>query len=313
MITTCALGKKYESRWAVQDLNLSLQKGEIYGFLGPNGAGKTTTILMLLNIVTPTTGDISLFEKPLNRNFEEIRLRIGVVPEKQNLYPEMTLREYLRFFGKIYRVPRLQSRIEEITELIDMTAYLDWKLRTFSRGMQQKAAFSRAFLHDPEMLILDEPISGLDPSGVRQIRSLIKNGHEQGKTFLISSHLLSEVEKLCDKAAIIDHGKLIAEDKVENLIKQVTKETELSLEFMEEVQAAAEILKKINFVKRISTDERFLTAAVENDRDYRRDIVEVLVQKGIVPVGIYVKSLSLEDAFFDLTKHKGSSTGEDQF
>jgi ABC-2 type transport system ATP-binding protein len=309
MIETRGLGKKYESRWAVQGLNLNLNKGEIYGFLGPNGADKTTTILMLLNIVSPTTGEILLFGRKLNRNFEEIRSRIGVVPERQNFYPEMTLREYLRFFGEIYRVPKLRIKIEEIAEQNDVSAYLDWQLRTFSRGMQQKAAFSRAFLHNPELLILDEPISGLDPSGVRQIRSLIKNGHEKGKTFLISSHMLSEVEKLCNKAAIIDQGRLIAEDTVDNLIKQVTKETELSLEFLEEVHYAAEILREIKFVNRVDTDGRFLTAAVCSDKDYRRDIVEVLVEKGIVPVGIYVRSLSLEDAFFDLTKERTSSFG----
>ena len=302
MIKTINLGRRYGSHWAVQDLNLGLEGGEIYGLLGPNGAGKTTIIMMLLSILKPTTGQVYLFGQPIQKGADELHMRIGVVPEKQCFYPEMTLREYLRFFGTLYRVSRVKNRIEEIADQLDISSYLDWHLRAFSRGMQQKAAFARAFLHDPELLILDEPTSGLDPIGVRQIRALIKQGSERGRTYLISSHMLSEVEKVCQKAAIISKGRLLIEDTMENLVHRVSNEIELNIEFLEDAPRASQVLEGRDFIKKITTNGRYLTATVRNDRDYRRDVVEILIANEIVPVSLYVKSFSLEDAFLALIK-----------
>jgi len=173
VIRTSNLGKRYGDFWAVRDLNLNVKAGEIYGFLGPNGAGKTSTILMVLGIIRPTTGKLTLFEEG-DASRLDIRRRIGVVSESQFFYPEMTMGEYLDFFGELYRVEGRKQRIMQLAERVDLAHVLDRRLGTFSRGMQQKVGFLRALLHEPELLILDEPVSGLDPMGIRQVRDLIE-------------------------------------------------------------------------------------------------------------------------------------------
>ena len=206
--------------------------GEIYGFLGPNGAGKTTTIKILLNIVEPTTGKVSLFGQQLKRDALDIKRKIGVVSEKQYIYKEMTAGEYLDFFGDLYRVANKVRRVDALLEQLDLIEVKHKRLGSFSHGMQQKVGFARAFLHDPDLFILDEPILGLDPKGVKQIRDLIFAANRKGKTVFISSHLLSEVEKLCHKVGIINQGSLLAEATMTELKKRLVDATELTVELL---------------------------------------------------------------------------------
>lgn len=301
MIRTVNLGKRYGDFWAVQDLNLNVREGEVYGFLGPNGAGKTTTILMILAILQPTTGEISLFG---NRNASRIdtRCKIGVVSEKQFFYPEMTMREYLDFLGELYRVQSRKERIEELAERVELDHVLDRQLGTFSRGMQQKVGFVRALLHEPDLLILDEPVSGLDPMGIRQVRDLIEEENRRGKTVFISSHLLSEIEKLCDRVGIMNNGRLLAEDRMDSLVRRLTGEVELELELPEESPEAADALKGLDFVRGTSVKGRFLKVKMKTDQDYRLDVVRSLISQGQVPVGIQMRTMSLEEAFITITK-----------
>lgn len=302
MIRTINLGKKYGNFWAVRELNLNLRAGEIYGFLGPNGAGKTTTILMILDILQPSMGKIFLFGNQTSGSTLEMRYRIGVVSEKQYLYPEMTMREYLDFFGELYQVQNRKGRIEELAEKVELVDGLDNRLGTFSRGMQQKVGFIRALLHEPDLLILDEPVSGLDPMGIRQVRGLIEEENRRGKTVFISSHMLSEIEKLCHRVSIMNNGKLLAEDRMENLVSQLTEEIELEVELSDEKPQAANTLKELDFVSDISVDGRFLKLRMNADRDYRQAVVQSLISQGHVPVGIRARPMSLEEAFITITK-----------
>jgi len=302
MIRTENLTKEYDGFKAVDNLNLDVKEGEIYGFLGPNGAGKTTTILMLLGILRPTRGRIYLLEEELNKNFLSLKGRIGVVSEKQYLYKEMAAGEYLDFFADLYGVKDKKKKIDQLLKSVSLLEVKNRKLGAFSRGMQQKLGFARALLHDPELLLLDEPVSGLDPTGIKQVRNLIEKENKKGRTIFISSHLLSEVEKLCREVAIINEGKLLAEDTMENLRRQLSKTVELEVELSQAKEEIVKALSSFDFIQAIKQQENFLTLRVKSDQDYRAQISETISRQGGVVLGIKVKEMSLEEAFITITQ-----------
>ncbi|RLE10653.1 hypothetical protein DRJ00_00715 [Candidatus Aerophobetes bacterium] len=302
MIRTENLCKDFDEVRAVRNLNLKVEEGEIYGFLGPNGAGKTTTILMLLGILKPSRGKIYLFGEELSRNFLSLKSRIGVVSEKQYLYKEMTAGEYLDFFAELYGVRNRKKRIEELLEAVGLLEVINRKVGAFSRGMQQKLGFARALLHDPDLLILDEPVSGLDPTGIKQIRDLVREENKKGRTVFISSHLLSEVERLCGRVGIINEGRLLAEDTMENLRRKLTDVEELEVEVSEAKKETLEALSSLDFVKGITKEGKKLTIKVKADKDHRAEISQLISQKGEVVLGIKVKEMSLEEAFITITQ-----------
>ena len=302
MIRTENLTKEYGGFKAVDTLNLTVKKGEIYGFLGPNGAGKTTTILMLLNILRPSQGTIYLFGEKLSAGSFEIKRRVGVVSEKQYLYKDMTAGEYLDFFGDLYGVGDKSGKIDELLQELNLLDVKNRRLGAFSRGMQQKIGFARALLHDPELLILDEPISGLDPTGIKQIRDLIEKENQRGKTVFISSHVLSEVEKVCGKVAIINEGRLLAEENMEGLRRRLSDVVELEVELSQTKKEITDALSTFDFVRGIREDGNLLTIKVKSDKDYRAPISEAISQRGGIVLGIKVKEMSLEDAFITITQ-----------
>jgi len=302
MIRTENLCKDFDEVKAVRNLNLKVEEGEIYGFLGPNGAGKTTTILMLLGILKPSRGKIYLFGEELSRNLLSLKSRIGVVSEKQYLYKEMTAGEYLDFFAELYGVRNRKKRIEELLEAVGLLEVINRKVGAFSRGMQQKLGFARALLHDPDLLILDEPVSGLDPTGIKQIRDLVREENRKGRTVFISSHLLSEVERLCGRVGIINEGRLLAEDTMENLRRKLTDVEELEVEVSEAKKETLEALSSLDFVKGITKEGKKLTIKVKADKDHRAEISQLISQKGEVVLGIKVKEMSLEEAFITITQ-----------
>ena len=302
MIRTENLTKEYDGFKAVDNLNLDVKEGEIYGFLGPNGAGKTTTILMLLGILRPTRGRIYLLEQELNKNFLSLKRRIGVVSEKQYLYKEMTAGEYLDFFADLYGVKDKKKKIDQLLKSVSLLEVKNRKLGAFSRGMQQKLGFARALLPDPELLLLDEPVSGLDPTGIKQIRNLIEKENKKGRTIFISSHLLSEVEKLCREVAIINEGKLLAEDTMENLRRKLSKTVELEIELSQAKKEITKALSSFDFIQDIKQRENLLTLRVKSDQDYRAPISETISRQGGIVLGIKVKEMSLEEAFITITQ-----------
>lgn len=302
MIRTENLTKEYDGFKAVDNLNLDVKEGEIYGFLGPNGAGKTTTILMLLGILRPTRGRIYLLEEELTKNFLSLKGRIGVVSEKQYLYKEMAAGEYLDFFADLYGVKDKKKKIDQLLKSVSLLEVKNRKLGAFSRGMQQKLGFARALLHDPELLLLDEPVSGLDPTGIKQIRNLIEKENKKGRTIFISSHLLSEVEKLCREVAIINEGKLLAEDTMENLRRKLSKTVELEVELSQAKEEIMKALSSFDFIQAIKQQENLLTLRVKSDQDYRAPISETISRQGGIVLGIKVKEMSLEEAFITITQ-----------
>jgi ABC-2 type transport system ATP-binding protein len=213
------LTKRFNGFTAVDRVNLEVGEGEIFGFLGPNGAGKSTTIRMLCTLTKPSEGTATVGGYDIVKQAEHVRRVIGLVAEKLILYPYLTGAENLRFFGRLYglREEELEKRVEELLDMVLLTRFKDFPVGGYSSGMRQRLNIVRGLIHDPKILFLDEPTSMLDPQSVRFIRDLIKELKNQGKTIILTTHIMEEAEELSDRVGIIDHGKIIAADTPENL------------------------------------------------------------------------------------------------
>ena len=211
-IETHGLTKSFSSFIAVDHIDLAVRKGEIYGFLGPNGAGKSTTIRMLCTLLSPTSGTASVDGYDVVKQGNEVRKRIGLVSEKLIMYPRLTALENLMFFGRLYRIDRdkLQKKSEELLEMVKLTPFKDKLVGGFSSGMRQRVNVIRAMLHDPDILFLDEPTTGLDPQSTRFVRDLVKELRQRGHTIILTTHIMEEADELSDRVCIIDHGKIMA-------------------------------------------------------------------------------------------------------
>jgi ABC-2 type transport system ATP-binding protein len=220
LIEVDALTKRFASRVAVDNLSLTVQQGEIYGFLGANGAGKTTTIRMLLGILQPDAGSIRICGRPVRRGDRDGRRLVGAVGEVQHLYGDMTCRAYLRFFARLYGVAEGSRRVETMLDTVGLADRGEDRATDLSKGQQQKLGLARALLHDPPVLLLDEPVSGLDPHGVREVREIIGRERDKGRLVFFSSHALSEVAVVADRIGIMLSGRLVYEDTVAETLKR---------------------------------------------------------------------------------------------
>ena len=228
MLKTENLGKKYGDFSAVDNLNLEVKEGSIFGFLGHNGAGKTTTISMLTTLILPTSGRASIGGYDVVKDNLKVRNLIGYLPENVTLYEDLTAVENLRFFGKISGVKDVDASIEDTLKMLEFTEWKDRKVKTYSKGMRQRIGIAQAILHSPKILFLDEPTSGLDPRGTKELRDLLLMlNHERGTTIFMNTHLLSEVTKLCTDIGIISNGRLLLADSIKNIEKKFPAEKSL--------------------------------------------------------------------------------------
>jgi len=212
MIEVENLAKHFGPAKAVDGVSFSARDGEVFGLLGPNGAGKTTTVRLLATVLRPTSGAARVDGHDLIREPEAVRAAIGSLPENAGLYDRLTPREHLRYFGQLHRLngAGLERRIEALIAALDMGAYADRRCAVFSRGMKQKVALARALIHDPQTILLDEPTAGLDVMSARGVRDLILRLRDEGRCALLSTHLLAEAERLCDRIAVIHRGRIVA-------------------------------------------------------------------------------------------------------
>lgn len=227
MLNIRNLTKKYGSLTAVNELNLEIPKGEFFGLLGPNGAGKSTTIRMISTLTPSTSGDIIINNKNMDRNLKEVKMKIGVVPQGNNLEVEMTAWENLELHGRLYNMPKdvRRKRIEELLEFTELTKRADDLVKGFSGGMKRKLMIARALMHNPDLLLLDEPTVGLDANARRKMWDLLKTLKEQGLTVLLTTHYIEEAEVLCDRVGLIDGGRLMQLNSPKKLIEEVGKYT----------------------------------------------------------------------------------------
>lgn len=304
MIDIKGLTKRYGTFEALTDLNLQIEAGDLCGFIGPNGAGKTTTIRILATLLQPTAGSAHIDGIDVLKSPYEIKKIVGYMPDNFGVYDGMRLREYLDFFGAAYKIPlkRRKGIIDDVLALTDLTGRADDFVSTFSRGMQQRCCLAKTLIHDPKVLLLDEPASGLDPRARIEIKELLRTLKKMGKTILISSHILSELAEMCDKVAIIEHGKLIAAGPIRDILRSQRQARLLEIEVAEGAETAEALLKNTPGVLRVEhTDGEF---EVETDIPYEQipDLLARLVNGGVRVIFFREQEGTLEEVFMQVTK-----------
>jgi len=295
VIQTTELTKTYKTRKAVDNINLQIEKGDIYGFLGPNGAGKTTTIRMLLGLIKPTKGKIRIFGRDLQSDKLSILRKVGSLVEYPSYYGHLTARENLETVRRIIDVPK--SRIDEVLALVRLTNESKRPVKGFSLGMKQRLGIATALLGNPELLILDEPTNGLDPSGILEMRELIKSLPEQyGITVLVSSHLLSEIDQMANKVGIIQNGAMVYQDSIEVLRSQARSGIRIVASNPE--QAVRTIASAGCYAKLQTQDNSLMIEQISDDKVAL--VIEYLVNAGHSVYRAEAIQSSLEDIFLDL-------------
>ena len=301
VIETKNLTKQYGTQKSVADLNIHVKQGRIYGLLGRNGAGKTTTMKMLLGLTQPTSGEVTIWGQPLRTNEKKLLPRIGYLIESPGFYPNLTATENLRIFATLRGVPN-RNAIKNALDLVGLP-YKDKKLFSqYSLGMKQRLAIALAIMHDPELLILDEPINGLDPIGIAEVRSFIRDlCTERGKTILISSHILSEIALLADDIGIIDHGALLEEESLAELEAKSSRHIRFTVS---STTQAARILER-GFHETQFTIQDDYKMRLHNLDISVGEIVTAFVENGLTVSEAYICEESLEDYFKRVTGGEG--------
>ncbi|MBK8944886.1 MAG: ABC transporter ATP-binding protein [Ignavibacteriae bacterium] len=294
------LTKKFKNLTAVNNLNLNVYKGDVFGFLGPNGAGKSTTIRMLLTLIKPTSGNIKIFGKDLAQHRKEILAKVGAIVEKPDFYLYLSAYKNLEILGKMSGISISKKNIMEILELVGLDKRYNSKVKTFSHGMKQRLGIAQTLLHNPELIILDEPTTGLDPQGMKEIRDLIIFlSKEKGKTIFLSSHILREIELIANRMVIINKGKNIIEGDVKGLL--INDKHEVEINFKSEVNVE-EILSKSVFSNNTSN---ILNSQLKINlaEDKIPHLIKFLVEKNVEIFSVERKN-SLEDYFLKITEEK---------
>jgi ABC-2 type transport system ATP-binding protein len=292
------LVKRFGRREAVSDVSFELAAGEVFGFLGPNGAGKTTTIRMLVGLARPDNGRVRVFGFDLARDFASAMAQVGCIVESPDLYRYLTGRENLLHFARL--LPGgAKERIAELARLVNLEARLDDKVSTYSLGMRQRLGIAQALLGAPSLLVLDEPANGLDPAGIREIRGLVRTlAHERGIAVFVSSHLLSEVEQMCDRIAIIHRGRTLAEGSVRELLERSPAGRTRFLAIP--VEKATAILASVSGASEVRVEgEAVVSAAVS--REAIPGAIAALVAGGVELSGVERASSTLEEVFLEVT------------
>jgi ABC-type multidrug transport system ATPase subunit len=291
-IETHGLTKRYGEVIAVQQLDLRVEHGEIFGFLGPNGAGKTTTMRMLLGLVRPTSGEARVLGMNIATEMPAILRRTGSVIENPTFYPYLSGRDNLRAFAKLAGIDR--ARIDPVLKLIDLTGAADRRFSGYSLGMKQRLAVGAALLGSPDLLILDEPANGLDPAGIVEMRDLVRSLKSYGHTVLISSHVLHEIEQICDRIAIMSLGKIVVQGRVTDLLGGETLLVRTDAQ-----DEALEVLGSTSWVDGVSATDDGLIVRASLDR--ASEITRVLAERGIYLSRLQPHEQSLEQYFLDVT------------
>ena len=296
------ISKRYGSQLAVNKVSFEVHSGEIVGFIGPNGAGKSTTMKMITGTFSPDSGSIRINDLSALEHQREIRGMIGYLPENNPLYHEMYIREYLQYVAGLYKLNGKEAR-ERISIVIEMTSLsreVSKKIGNLSKGYRQRVGLAQALIHDPEILILDEPTSGLDPNQLMEIRNLVSNIGKE-KTVLLSTHILQEVEAICDRVIIINNGGIVADDDAQRLKERGEGLTQTIHIELDEV-TKPEIWKKLLFIDHVKSigNNQFLLETPEL-RDIRGDIFNFAVSQGLTILSLSLKKKSLEEVFRELT------------
>lgn len=297
IISVCDLTKSFNEISAVDHLNFTVQEKEVYGFIGQNGAGKSTTIRMLLTLIKPDAGEIELLGMSLKRHRTEILKRTGAIIEKPDLYKYLSAFDNLKLFASLSGVQRNERQLMDQLDLVGLSGRAHSKVKTFSQGMKQRLGIAVALVHDPELVILDEPMNGLDPQGIADIRHLIKHlSKERGKTIFISSHLLTEMEQVADSLLIIHKGKKIVEGKTSEMLNPELNDVEIETDSAEIMITQLKNTKWGSSIKQVNDN----SILVQTNREEIPHLIQTLGQTALPVYSIRQKN-SLEDYFLSQT------------
>lgn len=304
MIETIKLTKRYGNLIAANEINLSLNKGDVFGFIGPNGSGKTTTMRMIATLLNPDYGECYVCGQSIYTDPQEIRRLVGYMPDFFGVYDDMTVMEYLEFFASTYRIngPQRRKVCEEKLEIVDMTFKRDAMVSQLSRGQTQRVGLARTLLHDPQVLLLDEPASGLDPRARIEIRRLLKRLGEMDKTVIVSSHILPELADVCTRVGIIEKGILLVDDYVADVMKKAREAILLEIKVVADQERAASLLEQHDGVAKVALDgSTILTTLKAGFEDYS-ELSSMLIENGLRLLQFREEEVNLETAFMELTK-----------
>ncbi|MDX1942163.1 MAG: gliding motility-associated ABC transporter ATP-binding subunit GldA [Saprospiraceae bacterium] len=294
------LTKIYGEQRAVDEVSFEAKPGQVLGFLGPNGAGKTTTMKIVTCFIPQTSGGATVCGYDVSENPMEVRRSIGYLPEHNPLYKDLYVKEYLTFVARLHGVKNIRQRVDEMVQMTGLEHEQKKIIASLSKGYRQRVGLAQAMLHDPEVLILDEPTSGLDPNQLVEIRSLIKQ-FGQKKTVIFSTHIMQEVQALCDRVIIINRGKIVADDPIEALQSRVEGESVVTIEFAEKIDK--KLLAGISKVKQVNDLGKNRWQLIANaDADVRPEVHKFVVQHNLTLLEMHKELVSVEDVFHKLTK-----------
>jgi ABC-2 type transport system ATP-binding protein len=298
------LKKNYEGHWAVRGVSFNVQEGDIFGFIGPNGAGKTTSIRIISTLLEPTSGSVKVGGRSVVGDAEAVRRLIGFMPDNFGVYERITVWEYLDFFAAAYGLDRRRRAvaIEGIMELTDLGGLRDRLTGELSKGMRQRLCLAKTLVHDPKVLILDEPANGLDPRARIEFRALLKELRSMGKTILISSHILTELSDICTSVAILEKGKVVASGSIDSIKKALQPGLAFKVDVLGGADEARRLLETFPGVSGVKAEGDALRFQYAGDRARVPDLVRALVAGGVALTGLQEEKTDLEGLFMRLTK-----------
>ena len=306
MIEIKGLTKKYGSFYALNDLNLTLQEGTVFGFVGANGAGKSTTFSILATLLQPTSGEAFVNGKSVKTEPHEVRKQIGYMPDFFGVYDQLKANEYLDFYGASYGIPEAERAvlIPQLLELVNLTHKRYEYVDLLSRGMKQRLCLARALIHDPKVLILDEPASGLDPRARIEMRDILRQLKDMGKTILISSHILPELAEMCDEIGVIDGGKLIAHGSVQEIQAQLAGERHITVKIKGLLENAVAFFEEDPFASKVESDteKKVVTFSYRGTEDDQINLLKKAMEQQLKIVSFAETETDLEDVFMEITK-----------
>lgn len=306
MIEITGLTRKYGNFYALNDLNLSIKEGVVFGFVGANGAGKSTTFSILATLLQPTKGDAVINGKSVRNEPHEVRKQIGYMPDFFGVYDQLKADEYLDFYGASYGIPAKEREklIPELLELVNLTHKRYEYVDLLSRGMKQRLCLARALIHNPSVLILDEPASGLDPRARIEMRDILKQLKSMGKTILISSHILPELAEMCDEIGVIDGGQLVAHGSVAEIHEQLQNERPVSVHLLGDVAGFVSFIEEQPFVSGVTVDENrsLVKFSYRGSDEEQMALLKTAILKDLPIITFSQAETDLEDVFMEITK-----------
>lgn len=304
MLVIKNLEKSYGKFKALNGLNLEIEKGEIFGFIGPNGAGKSTTMKIVSGLLSPDSGEVYVDGVDAIKNNKALKDKIGYMPDFFGVYDNLRAIEYLEFYASIYGIVGEEARklSMDLLELVNLQDKWDANVDGLSRGMKQRLCLARCLVHNPELLILDEPASGMDPRARFEMKGILKNLKDMGKTIIVSSHILSELGEICTRIGIIKNGSIVCEGTVEEVMLRASGTAPINITVMEDPEKAIQVLKQIPDVKEISLDGNKVTASVAGGDKEAKEILKTLVMQDVSVIGFGKAVGNLEDVFIQITE-----------